>query len=297
MKNVNKKTIQVAKQLGYIPICALDKKRPYVLKAIKGNNFYVIKTSHFEDEAQILKILDNIKMKKIITPKLYEFSNKYLVEDYLPSKPPSIDEFKRQISLVRKAFNKLHRVLNQASKLKQYTKDSQDKNFKLYEASADWLVARLKQWFSNNKSETKYRFGKQETNQSIKFFNKIQSQTIINFGAFSEQHFRIYKDKVGVFDFGKHIRFAPAEYDWAYAWWGYFLNEAIKHSFNFWVNFMEKMAGLSKNKKEFYGCIIERLAGIAKDLTHRKDVGNNMIKVEKTRILRDKILIFILQNK
>ena len=297
MKNINQKTLQTAKQLGYIPICALDQKRPYVLKAKKYNNFYIIKTNHFDDEAKILKILNQTQIDNVIIPKLYEFSNKYIVEDYLTGKVPTINDVCKNMKLIRVSIDSFQKALNKINALGAYTKDSQDKNTKLYEASGAWLGARLKYWFADQGSEKKYRFNNESIKKSIEYFNKFNTKTIINFGAFSRQHFRIYKGKIGIFDFGRHIRYAPTEYDWAYLWWGYFLHEAGKHTLDFWIDLMETMAKYADNKTEFYACIIERLAGIAKDLTHRNDVDNNIKKINRIKELRDLILNFVLENK
>jgi signal recognition particle subunit SEC65 len=296
MNHTNSKILQIAQKLNYTPIANPDKKRPYVLKVKKNNKYYILKTRHFADEINILKILNKQNITSTKIPKLYKYSKNYIIEDYLPGKSPSINKFKSEIVLVRKSISSLHKSLNKKNILYKYAKTGKN-NHTSDLSSSKWLVARLKYWFSNKQSSKIHRFNILQTRKSIQYLKAIKTKTIINFGAFSKQHLRIYKNTVGVFDFGGHIRFAPAEYDWAYLWWSYFLDEATRHSFLYWVNFTQYIANHSRNQNEFYACIIERLAGIAKDLTHQKDVKNDIYKTKKMKILRSQILNHILQNQ
>ncbi len=296
VKNINKKTINTALKLGYTPVCALDKNKDFILKAKKENKFFVIKTDHHDNEVQILKILNQINIKDILIPKIYESSRLFLVEDYLPGLSPSINNLLKNIKVIRCSIESLHKELNTIDSFKQYTKDSHNKFSKLEESSEIWLNTRLKYWFSDDQSHKKYRFDNEQTNRSFEYFKKIDTKTIINFGAFSQQHFRIYKDKIGIFDLGGHIRFAPSEYDWAYLWWGYFIDKADKHNIKFWIKFIDIMSEYADNKHEFFACLIERLAGIAKDLTHYRNTGQNIKKINTIKNTRDKILEYIFRN-
>ena len=201
-------------------------KTTLCLKVKKGRKFYVVKTKHLVDEAKILLILNKIKLHNIIIPRLYEHSRRYLVQDYIAGPIPNPEVVIKKLSFIRKILNQLHKILNLDKKLFPYTKDCYDNQNKKPISSNIWLTKRVKRWFSKKQSLKEYRFDKNSTELAIQYFNKVKTKTKINFGAFSEQHFRLFKNKIGIFDFGRHIRFAPEEYDWAYLWWGYFLDFA-----------------------------------------------------------------------
>lgn len=303
MNDTEEKTIKIAKNLQYEPIKQLDLKRPYVFKIRKNNKFYVLKTDHFEDEAAILKILnqkidmDSFFNKNIIIPKLYEHSRKYLVEDFLDGKKIKIDNFNIYLNFIYGKIIILHQFLNNIEKLSAFTKDEQDLKKKKNISSSIWLKTRIKRWFSKKQSRPDYIFPKNLISPAIKYCLKIKNKCLINFGCFSAKHFRIYPKKLGIFDFGQHLRYAPVNYDWAYLWWGFFIHDATKYPLNYWKNLLDRMVKYSQNEREFYACIIERLAGISKDLTVMQQeniIGNKIIEIQK---IRNKILQFILDKK
>jgi len=279
---IDKKTPKIAKKFGYTPIKGLDKNRPYVLLAKKDNKYYVIKTSHLEDEAEILKILgsDNFFTNKhIIIPKIYQHDKAYIVEDYIGGREIDIKDydFDNLIKIVVERLLSIETSFNRFSNIKKFTKGWNDQYSQKGFKNSEWLRRRINRWFSDDMSNKVYRFTEKETGEINNLFGKIKGKNIVTFGAFSPAHIRISRHKLGIFDFGRHIRWAPKHYDRAYLWWGLLYDRDLKESSpKFWENLAIRLSlNIPKNEQAYYwACIIERLAGLAKDLTQSNRAKN-----------------------
>ena len=272
---INQKTNQIAKKLEYRPIKGLDVNRPYVLLAKKKNRQFVIKTDHFEDEAAILKILnqdDYFSKHHIIIPNLYEYSDQFLVQDFIKGRMININSrnFSHNLQMISNKLEFIHSGLNRKKKIGNLSKGWNDQFAKMPFQNSVWLKKRITRWFEDKQSKPKYRFTNVQNSQVMKLILKIKDQNMINFGAFSPAHIRIQNEKIGLFDFGHHIRWAPKQYDLAYLWWGLLFE--IEHKRNepeFWFKLakdLTKSIPISE-RSQYWACILERLAGLSKDLT------------------------------
>jgi hypothetical protein len=277
---INKEAIKIVRKFSLAPIKGLDKNRPYVLLCKdKDGKKIVLKTSHFQDEAKILKILKT-KDNELIVPEVYYSGKKYIIEDYIPGKKLKIFNKNGQIiikgKLLLKNLEILHSLLDiNKDKLSKFTKSWRDKYQETPENSGIWLIKRINRWFSNEQSSQNWRF-EAELPIIKKLCQKTKAKTVINFGAFSPSHARLIGNKLGIFDFGQHVRWAPEPYDLAYLWWGYLMDFALlphQKNYQYWLASAESLEKFSQDKFLFWLCIIERLAGLAKDLTHKESCG------------------------
>ena len=299
---IDKKALKIAKRFGYTPIKGLDKDRPYILLTKKDNKNYVIKTSHLEDEAEILKILNSnefFKNRGILIPKLYQHGQHgktYIVEDYIGGREIDIkeDDFKKSLRMVIERLSGIENGFNRIPRISEFTKGWNDQYSKKGFKNSLWLKKRISRWFSDEMSSRKNRFMDTETNEVYGLLRKIPGGNIITFGAFSPAHLRIDQNKLGIFDFGKHLRWAPKHYDRAYLWWGLLYDRDLKEiSPKYWRKLaVEIQSNIPNNEKAYYwSCILERLAGLAKDLTQSDRAKNPKWKKTITKI-KNEMTIF-----
>lgn len=299
---IDKKALKIAERFGYTPIKGLDKDRPYVLLAKKDNKYYVIKTSHLEDEAEILKILNSngfFKNQGIVIPKLYQHGQHgktYIVEDYIKGREIDIkdDNFEHSLGIVIEKLSAVEGGFNRSPRISEFTKGWDDQYSKKGFKNSVWLKKRITRWFSDEMSSRKNRFMDIEANEVYDLLDKIQGKNIITFGAFSPAHIRINKERIGIFDFGKHLRWAPKYYDRAYLWWGLLYDRDLNEpSPKYWRKLAVRIqSNIPNNEKAYYwSCILERLAGLAKDLTQSDRAKNPKWKKVITKI-KNKMTIF-----
>lgn len=272
---IDDKTFQIARRLGYQPIKGLDKNRLYVLLAEKNGKNYVIKTEHLDDEADLLEIFNHdafFRRNNIIIPKLYEHSKYYVIQDFISGKIINVSskEFNADLRLLLDKLELLVEGFKRHKNLSEYTKGWNDQYLNRALSNSEWLKNRIKQWFSSEHSKPKYRFTSEQIVEVRKLLEQIKGKTTINYGAFSSAHIRINKNSLGIFDFGKHLRWAPKHYDRAYLWWSLLFDNKIQNpSPSFWFSLAQKIANNLKRTDQltYWVCIIERLAGLSKDLT------------------------------
>jgi len=299
------KNAELAIKLGYTPVRRLDRFKPYILKIAKNNKFYILKTDHIDHESEILAILQKYSFSDspIIIPRIYESGENYLVKDFLEGEKLELDTFFTHIDAIEGSIALLHQIFQSDQTFWKFTKDCFD-NYtdKKIVKSNEWLLIKINHWLSADESDQKYRVSSTLLKPIINLLENVNSDTVVNFGAFSKENLRIVNGKIGIFDFGGHLRHAPKEYDRAYLWWGYFLDDYLSHDIDFWVNMLSEFSigYLDKQTKlEFYACIIERLIGISKDLTAKNNSshpGSENRKLQKIKNRRDEILRHVLSE-
>lgn len=289
--------MNIAKKLHYQPVKELDQNRPYVLLIEKNKQKFVIKTDHFEDEAEILKILnsdDYFAENDIIVPGLYEFGKKYLIQSFIKGEEIDIQsqDFAQNLQVILDKLNLVHTGLTRRKEIFGLAKGWDDQYSKTPFQNSFWFKKRINRWFSDEQSKPKYRFNASQITKVIDLFSQIKGRTVINFGAFSPAHIRIQNNKIGLFDFGRHIRWAPKHYDRAYLWWGLlFEKENRQDSPDFWFllakNFAQDIP--TSELAQYWACVLERLAGLSKDLTvssrARIPAWHKMILKVKNRLI------------
>ncbi len=290
---------QIFKDLNIQNYKSIDLTRPYVLLCRRGRKYFILKLDHFNDEVEILTILANIKNKGFIIPQLYKHNFDYLLEDYIPGKPISVFSKNAKINkkglVILKGLKNIHKSLNSNKKLQNYTKGWDDTlNSKPFD-DAEWLVKRINRWILCKDVLTEYKLSL-KINQEL--FHQIKGKNNIQFGAFSASHIRIYKNKLAIFDFGRHIRWAPVDYDLAYLWWSYLAdidNFYLPIDTNWWIKSAENLSQFASSKKLFWSCILERLFGLGVDLS-KMEKNHEIAKAKKIDKIRQKMFSYTIDK-
>lgn len=277
---------EVCQKFNLKPLEVLG-QRNYVVRAkTQDGKTVIVKTSHLGDEASILKIIHNSStyhlQKTVLVPKTIKVSKQYLIQEDFGSDRPILSvqqRNKEKFQQVLRGVAEVHRIFQiEKKRLLPFVKRIDESQGSNHYQTKNWLQGRVSGWQTIKESKKQWLLHPKIVQKIIDSLEKLPLKPlVINFGAASAEHIRIYfQNKVGFFDFGRHLRWAPQEYDAAYLWWGLlrdsvFLNQSTdKNEFILLAELIYKTYKSFDSKTEknsFWGCILERLSGISKDLS------------------------------
>ncbi len=329
MINISEKVLDICRDKNLKPIKILYGDHVILCKDQKSK-FLVLKTDNIGSEVEIYKILSKYlqtgNYRFLSIPKFYDYSENYIIMEYLGGIKPNEDIEKKHMntlflpyfSLIVDAFWKLNRLLRDAQKdLKNLIilEPGMVKRKNKFPTLKDWFNIKIKGWCDKARKEYKTEILSLETQKEL-IFNVQQwekqhpnlKKIWPTYGVYGQHHMIIKNDKIYLFDFGGHLKWRPSLYDAVWPLWWQLLH--FEKEFLLEINYKKVYSYIKKYQKEFYKrapldykksipyknyeglftvILLERLVGCRIDILKRKENHLRSRSDEYIKLLKDAV--------